>query len=674
MKIRTRILASATVALAATLAAVVLLWIGATRSIAADAEQEKTQATMRSIAAMLTLSQEFSRRFEPRAAEQWQQAHAQLTMRLADEVQSGNTSAARHELRASAAELPELLEPLKALALQPHSEFAERRRELLTDQLLVRTQELADTAYRWSREAASAEQQARRALRIGGAGALALLLLTTLAQPILIWRRVIRPLATLEAAASAIERGEGAARCNSLARDELGALSRRFDSMADALGQRDRELRFSNETRDGEIEARRLSQQRLQAIADNVPALITHCDADCRYTFINGYLQRAVNRDPASLIGQTIRQAWGGRLDAELRPHIDSVLAGRATRFETALQIGGEQRDFQTDYIPDLASNGVVRGFYGISFDLTSRKRSEQELALSTGRLRTITDNLPVLIAYIDREHRYRFVNSTHASWFGVEAAAVQDQPVVDVIGAQIYAQRRPWIDCALRGERVEFDQITALPTGERHLHCVYIPHRENGAVVGLYAMVSDVTAIKATEARLEQLASFDSLTGLPNRHQFTLRLDAAMAGTRTTRMPMALVFLDIDHFKSINDSFGHAAGDSVLREFALRVQAAIRTTDTVARLGGDEFVVVLTSLQAPGEAEDIARGIVAAIRTEFVVGGQRLRVTTSMGVALFEGDEASASELMARADLALYEAKAAGRNSYRVGRQPVAA
>jgi PAS domain S-box-containing protein len=443
MTVRARILAAAALAVAATLICSLLLAVGAARSIAADAEQEKTQAAMRGIAALLTLAQEYALHLEPRAAEQWRREHARLMLRLGDPVQSGEASMARRTLRQSATELPGLVDRLTEVAAQPESEFAARRRELLIDQLLARTQGLADAAYRWSREAAAEEQAARRWLRIGGALALALLLASTLAQPLVVWRRVLRPLATLERAAAAIESGDYSMRCASRERDELGRLSRRFDAMAEALGARSRELELSHASLDLEVEARRLSEQHLQAITDNVPALITHVDAERRYTFVNAYLRR-VGLDPANFLGRSMREACGERLYARFAGHVDAALAGTSVAFETALSVDGAKRDFQTDYIPERAADGTVRGFYAISFDISARKASEQALLASRQQLRTIADNLPVLIAYIDREHVYRFVNATYTEWFGQPVAQVEGRRVADIVGAAIYEQRRP--------------------------------------------------------------------------------------------------------------------------------------------------------------------------------------------------------------------------------------
>ena len=651
MQIRTRVLASTALAIAATVGCAVLLWIGASRSIAGDAEQEQVRVTSRVIADLVVLTNEYTLHSESLVAAQWQQQHAALAATLSAPVQSGELGIARLALRTSASELPALFRRLTELNVQPAGPLTERSRNLLVDQLLTRTQVLADAAYRWSREAADAEQAARRWLRIGGAAALLLLLGTTLAQPVVVWRRVLRPLSVLEKAAAAVERGDLTARCASTVRDELGHVARRFDAMTAALGQRSADLHRS--------------ERRLRDIADNMPALITQFDAEERYTFVNAYIERVLGLRPDAMTGKSMREVCGGKLYAQFAPHTRATLQGEKTTFESQLVVGGALRHYQSSYIPDFDDDGKVRGFYGISFDITERKESQLRQAASEQRLRTIADNLPVLIAYIDSGFRYRFCNAIFMQWFGIPAARLEGHLVAEALGDALYAQRRPFIERALAGERVEFDLVTQRDGADRHLHALYVPHQENGMTLGMYALVTDVTEIKRNEAELLRLARFDPLTGLPNRRQFDERLAEAMARSRRTRLPIALLFLDIDRFKAINDSLGHAAGDAVLKEFARRLVDTVRGTDIVARLAGDEFVIILDA--AAAQAEHMARKIVLAVRGDFFIDGKTRMVTTSIGVALFEGGAMTPGELIARADAALYAAKDAGRDGYRV-------
>jgi len=653
VNIRTRVLGSALLAVAATLAFVALVALGAQRSRAGDAEQQKVQATSRAIANLLLVAQDYALHAEARAAQQWYDEHEHLSAALSAAVQSGDTSAARLAMRSEAAELPALFARLSELPAAQSSSLAGRRRAMVVDQLLTRTQALADGAYRWSRDAAAAAQAGRERLRAGVALSLLLLLAATIAQPVVVWRRVLRPLAVLERTATAIEGGDLSARCANDTHDELGRASRRFDAMSAALAERSASVQRS--------------EQRLRAIADHMPALVTQIDTNERYTFVNAYLERALGIDPQSWHGKTLREVCGERLYAEVAGSIHLALGGAKAAFETRLAIGGKERHFQSNYIPDIGDDGEVRGFYGISFDVTERKESELRLAASERRLRTIADNLPVLIAYIDSDFRYRFCNAIFEQWFGVPAGQVEGRKVADVLGEELYAQRHESIERALRGERVEIEQELCIAGDMRHLHTLHIPHREDGRTIGLYALVTDVTARKHAELQLVRMAQCDSLTGLANRRQFEDRLPEAMARARGGPTPIALLFLDIDHFKSINDTLGHAAGDEVLKQCALRLSETVRVGDTVARLAGDEFVVVVEGIRSAAEAGQVAEKIAVAMRREWLLQGRALGVTTSIGVAVYHDEEIAPAELMARADAALYEAKQAGRDGWRL-------
>jgi diguanylate cyclase (GGDEF)-like protein len=212
----------------------------------------------------------------------------------------------------------------------------------------------------------------------------------------------------------------------------------------------------------------------------------------------------------------------------------------------------------------------------------------------------------------------------------------------------------------------VVFEFVSATIGPGRSLHATYIPDfAADGSVAGLYILVTDISELKVAEQRMARLARHDALTGLPNRYQLDEKLEEAMRRCRRSLMPMAMMFLDIDHFKGINDTLGHAAGDEVLKEFGLRLKAAVRATDTVARLAGDEFIILLEGLHAIEDAQAVARKILASMAAEFIVDGKPLRVTTSIGIACTDSLNLTAERLMAHADQALYQAKSDGRNTF---------
>jgi diguanylate cyclase (GGDEF)-like protein/PAS domain S-box-containing protein len=170
----------------------------------------------------------------------------------------------------------------------------------------------------------------------------------------------------------------------------------------------------------------------------------------------------------------------------------------------------------------------------------------------------------------------------------------------------------------------------------------------------------------KSSENRLEYLAHYDSLTGLPNRGLFRDRLGQAMARAERLHQSLALMFLDLDRFKVINDTLGHAIGDQLLRAVGLRLRSSVRAEDTVARLGGDEFTVLMERISAPGDATTVAQKILAALSPPFNIGGREIFATASIGITVYPQDPGDMDGLLINADSALYAAKQAGRNTFR--------
>ena len=309
---------------------------------------------------------------------------------------------------------------------------------------------------------------------------------------------------------------------------------------------------------------------------------------------------------------------------------------------------------------------GKAVRLFGTFQDITERKAAEQATLDSQRRLRTLADNLPALIALIDNEQRYRFLNAHIGRAYKVDPATALGSTMREVRGEAVYALLEPHVLAALRGEASTFSYVEEMDGRSIHRQSNYVPDIDAaGRVNGFYAMTFDITELKETQAQLELLARVDTLTGLPNRRQFDERLADAVGRSRRTQSSLALMFLDVDHFKAINDSFGHAAGDEVLREVARRLKATVRITDTVARLGGDEFVILLEGVADVVELGRLGDKVVACIRSPFEVFGTVLELTTSVGVARCEDRSQAASELLSRADGALYLAKKQGRDRF---------
>jgi diguanylate cyclase (GGDEF)-like protein/PAS domain S-box-containing protein len=196
------------------------------------------------------------------------------------------------------------------------------------------------------------------------------------------------------------------------------------------------------------------------------------------------------------------------------------------------------------------------------------------------------------------------------------------------------------------------------------------------GQLTHYVGVFTDITQKKESEQRLEHLAHHDPLTDLPNRSLFRDRLQQAMRKGRRDSHSLALLFIDLDRFKGVNDTLGHVSGDQLLIEAARRITTCVRNSDTVARLGGDEFTVVLQGLEDRQAVERVVRDVIDAIAVPFVLGQASVRVTASIGIAIYPGDADDPEALTKAADQAMYEAKAQGRNrfSFFAGPTPLAA
>jgi diguanylate cyclase (GGDEF)-like protein/PAS domain S-box-containing protein len=187
-----------------------------------------------------------------------------------------------------------------------------------------------------------------------------------------------------------------------------------------------------------------------------------------------------------------------------------------------------------------------------------------------------------------------------------------------------------------------------------------------DGAVHRRVALFSDITEKKKADEQTWTHANFDLLTHLPNRRMYQDRMLQEIKKVQRSGRKLALFFLDLDHFKEVNDTLGHDKGDILLVEAAQRIVGCVRETDTVARLGGDEFTVILTGADEPDSVERVARQIVQALALPFAIGDAQAQVSVSVGIAMYPLDAADPQELMTKADQAMYAAKEAGRNTYR--------
>ncbi|MDQ1833786.1 sensor domain-containing diguanylate cyclase [Massilia scottii] len=409
-----------------------------------------------------------------------------------------------------------------------------------------------------------------------------------------------------------------------------------------------------------------MSEKRIRTIADNMPALIGYVDTEYRYTFCNRAYATITDIAPEQIVGRTVSDVFGPKVFAAVAAQMAAALAGRRVSFERpAAELKGE-RYLQTEYIPDIGADGKVAGFYTMVMDITERKAAELALSAQQRLLHTVTDNLPALVNFMDRDGRFGFVNRHHESWFGRPLARIHGSLVSSLFSPEEAEVHQRAFDEAMTGNTVKFDFARMQGNERRHYQATYIAQVDAaGNAVGVTGLVNDVTDSKLLEEQLSALARFDALTGLPNRTQLTERIGRAQTRSARNGNVMAVMYLDLDKFKSINDSFGHSGGDTVLVEFGRRLSACVRQSDTVGRLAGDEFVILLEGLQNVSECAVVARKIIKVMEKPFDIDGVARIVSTSIGVATAENGRAGVDTLLKHADDALYRAKDSGRNRY---------
>ncbi|HEX6734554.1 MAG TPA: EAL domain-containing protein, partial [Azonexus sp.] len=306
--------------------------------------------------------------------------------------------------------------------------------------------------------------------------------------------------------------------------------------------------------------------------------------------------------------------------------------------------------------------NGNGRRVVGILQDITERHRNEALLRQSSVVFQTTAE----AIVITDAERRIVAVNSAFSRITGYSEDAargldpdvlLRTAPPLERYANYLLADAPGFWHGEVRCHRLAGDAFPAWQS-------VSVVRDDGGRLTHYVTAFSDVTAIYEAQERLHHLAHHDTLTGLPNRLLFDDRLRLAIEQAMRSEQRCLLLFLDLDGFKVINDTLGHAAGDELLRIVASRLRSVLRTTDTVARLGGDEFVILVSSIK-PEYAAQLAQKILQQLRLPIPVGNEHLSVTGSIGIAVFPDNGASSQELMRAADMAMYTAKSEGRNRY---------
>lgn len=284
-------------------------------------------------------------------------------------------------------------------------------------------------------------------------------------------------------------------------------------------------------------------------------------------------------------------------------------------------------------------------------------------------RTRALLDSLPDPAWLSDRKGQLIAVNDAYAALAGQPVEALLGQAIERVPPAEL-AQALATLSADALQQQCQQKRSGSLgrdDTGQRHYEYIATPvFDEHATIVGVAGVARDITQLHADQQRIRHLAEHDLLTDLPNRSLLTEHMASALAATYGDRAELALMFLDLDHFKNINDTLGHDTGDQLLLQVAQRLSASLDSRDTISRQGGDEFAILIRGHGAAARLATIAQRLINAISHPFIVAGHELRVGASIGISIYPDDGNDIGSLMKNADTAMYQAKAAGGNTYR--------
>jgi len=299
------------------------------------------------------------------------------------------------------------------------------------------------------------------------------------------------------------------------------------------------------------------------------------------------------------------------------------------------------------------------------------RSHADQALTESEKQLSDILENVSAYIYMKDTQSRYLFANRLLRERFDAPMEEIMGYDDTKFYDADTAANmRRSDLRVLKDGETLQTEEtIFNMLTGVADVFLsVKIPlRREDGSIYALCGISTDITERKDAEEHMSHMAQYDALTHLPNRALFNDRLQQAIAAAQRHKEHLALMFLDLDKFKPVNDTYGHGVGDLLLKEVAQRIQECLRESDTAARLGGDEFVVLLPTIEAAQDAGKVGEKILHALNRPFELAGHSLQISSSIGVAVYPEHGRDEKLLVKNADIAMYHAKKNGRNNVKL-------
>ena len=424
-------------------------------------------------------------------------------------------------------------------------------------------------------------------------------------------------------------------------------------------------------------EALKKSEERYRFISDNTADVIWTMDSKLRYTYISPSVtrQRGYTIEEASKLNltQVLTPESQDTILKKLQVDMSSAVDGQPRRTSTFTQDMEMYRKDGTTIWSETSVTvlrtppGEFDGLLGISRDITERKQAEESLLGSEEKYRSLVENINDIFYILDRQGNFTYISPVVERLTKYKVSELIGKPIFPLIhpddlpglldsynqlvSGQLAPRELRWLD---KDGRVIFVRVS------RQL--LY----KDGKAIGVTAVVTDITERKQMEQKLEEMATHDFLTGLPNRVLLLDRFNMAAALSHRNKARLAVMSLDLDRFKSINDTLGHDAGDQVLKSVSARLTGIIRASDTLARVGGDEFILVMMGTNHAKDATAIAQKILDSFTEPLSIDGHQLHLSTSIGIAIYPEDAQDMETLTKKSDAAMYYSKGHGRNQFK--------
>ncbi len=465
-------------------------------------------------------------------------------------------------------------------------------------------------------------------------------------------RAISRPVAELLGGVESMRHGDYGRRVSPRSDDELGRLALAFNEMAAHIQQRNAEV----------VE----SENRYRILVDNVPQKIFYKDRNSVYVSCNRSYADELGIEPGAIAGHVDGDFFSAEMADKYRADDQRIMAaGKLEELEEGF-VNEDGRRFVVHTVKSPVRNeqGDVIGILGVFWDITDRKYAEEELKQAAAVFENTADGVLVT----DDQLRITMVNRAFSEITGYAAdEAVGNKPNFRRSERHDEAfYQTMWQDIERNGSwRGEI--WNRRKSGETYPEWMTISTitDDEGRPSHYVAVFSDISAIKRTQDQLDHLAHHDPLTGLPNRLLLDDRLRHAITRSGRHSERVAVLFLDLDRFKIVNDTLGHPVGDRLLRDVAERLKGCLRDADTVARLGGDEFIVLIEEFERLEEIDIVAEKIQHALAAAFHIDDHELYLGVSIGISLYPEDGDDVATLIKNADAAMYRAKESGRNTF---------